>query len=315
MLGLLMKDHDQLFKILVLTLLEDFLQAFVPDLHQHLEIPSVRFLDREHNRVGRLRRMDVLAQVKLAGQSCYVLVLIEIQSQRDPNIGRRILCYLARMVEELDLPVFPIVLVTHPAPGLPAQANFELRAGPFTVATVRYRNVAVKSLDWRRFVRSTNPAEIALMSVMKIAAEDRVKVKTQIFRLLATLKLDPKKLDVIAGFVESFLEFGTQEQLEFERELDKVESGPEKETIMQLLTSWEKKGLEKGRQEGRQEGLAEGMLRARQLAILDALEARNLNVTAKTKAHVGKLTDETALKHALRKAITAASIKEFLMDV
>ena len=314
-----MKDNDQSFKILLQALLAHFLKAFVPDLHRELEIASLRFLDREQNHLRKLRRVDILVEARLAGKKCYILVLVEIQSQRDSRIGQRLHEYMSCLTVAHGLPVFPVVLITYPAPRLPARSCFRVMAGPFEVATLTYRNVVLKSFDWRRFVRSTNPAEIALMATMKIAPEDRVRVKAQIFRLLATSTMDAKKLNVIAGFVEHCLEFDAQEQLDFQRELGKLGNRADKAKIMELMTSWEKKGLEKGLErglaKGLKQGLEAGMLRARQLAILDALEARFEVVPQRIKSRVLKLTREADLRKALREAITTTSLDQFRREI
>lgn len=255
-----MRDNDQHFKILFKAVFIDFLAAFAPDLHRQIEVSSVQFMDRELNRIRRLRRVDILVKARFRGQECFFLVLVEIQSQPSPGMGGRLLIYVPRLFEEHGLATIPFVVVTCPAPSLPETGRFVLAVGDFVSTTQNYRNLALKSLDWRKFARSTNPAEIALMSVMKIAPEDRVRAKLQILRLLTTLTLDEKKMDVIAGFVEENLELSPEESREFEAELEKVESENEKEKVMELMSSWKREGIAIGRTQGRTEGRAEGRI-------------------------------------------------------
>ena len=68
-----------------------------------------------------------------------------------------------------------------------------------------YRVVQLNRMDWRQFLRLRNPAATALMAKMNIRPEDRVKVKAQVLRLLVTLQLNRRKMDLIAGFVDRYL--------------------------------------------------------------------------------------------------------------
>jgi len=99
---------------------------------------------------------------------------------------------------------------------------------------------------WRDFARRPNPAAAALMARMNIRPEDRVKAKLQILRLLATMRLDLEKMNLIAGFVENYLTLTTKEELAFERELDKLDDNEQKASVMELMTSWERKGRQEG---------------------------------------------------------------------
>jgi ABC-type Na+ transport system ATPase subunit NatA len=81
---------------------------------------------------------------------------------------------------------------------------------------------------------------------MNIRPADRAKVKLQILRLLATLRLEPEKMDLIAGFMETYLALTAREELAFEEELDKLESREQKASVMELMTSWERKGRAEG---------------------------------------------------------------------
>ena len=89
---------------------------------------------------------------------------------------------------------------------------------------------------------------------MQIAARDRPKVKVQCLRLIATLKLDPARSHLIAGFVHTYLKLTGQEFVRFEREIGEV-SPEERETVLTLTNEWieigEARGLEQGMEKGR----------------------------------------------------------------
>ena len=58
-------------------------------------------------------------------------------------------------------------------------------------------------------------------------------------------------MDLIAGFMENYLALNAKEELAFQKALDKIETNIEREAVMELMTSWERKGRQEGRQEGR----------------------------------------------------------------
>ena len=126
-----------------------------------------------------------------------------------------------------------------------------------TVLQFDYTVIQLNRIPWRRFVNQHNPIASALMAKMKMAPRDRARVKVQCLRLLATLKLDPAKTKLIAGFVDSYLQLTDVEMKHYERELAAL-ADQEKKDVLDILTSWERQGMEIGKEEGRQIGKEEG---------------------------------------------------------
>lgn len=93
------------------------------------------------------------------------------------------------------------------------------------------------------------------MAKMRIAKQDRPKVKAECLRLLVTLRLDPAKTQLISRFVDTYLRLNSNEEQSFQAEVDRMEIR-QKEEIMEITTSWEEKGIEKG--------MAKGMTQERQ---------------------------------------------------
>jgi flagellar biosynthesis/type III secretory pathway protein FliH len=156
------------------------------------------------------------------------------------------------------------------------------------------------------------------MAKMDIAHSDRVRVKLECLRLLATLKLNRPKLKLISGFVDAYLDLSSEEQTTFEAE---VEALPTEETdkVMEIVTSWMKEGLKQGRTEGRREGrtegrrqgLEEGQLKAMRYDVVEILEARFKKVPYGLKSAIRTVKDRKRLRLLLRQAATVASLKEF----
>ncbi len=93
----------------------------------------------------------------------------------------------------------------------------------------------------------------ALMSKMKIEKKERAKVKVECLRSIVTLKLDPARVSILSGFVDSYLSLNAVEEVEFEREVASIKKESEKERVMQIVTIWMEQGIEQGRIEGGKE--------------------------------------------------------------
>lgn len=94
------------------------------------------------------------------------------------------------------------------------------------------------------------------------------------------------KMDLIAGFMENYLALDAKEELDFQAALDKIKSSKERESVMELMTSWERKGRQEGRQEGRLDNIKRqlhvliGKLSSSQQRKLDCLEEAQLTKLA-----------------------------------
>ena len=187
--------------------------------------------------------------------------------------------YFARLHEKYSLPVYPIVLFSHDAPQRPEPSRYQVAFPGKTVLQFDYSVIQLNRLSWRDYVSTPNPVASALMAKMKIAPRDRPKVRLECLRLLATLKLDPARSQLIGGFIGTYLELSAEEMKQYEREFAKL-SPEQKEANMELMNPWVKQGWEdgklEGRQEGRQEGIKTGIQEGRQ-AGKEELVVRQLN--------------------------------------
>jgi len=87
------------------------------------------------------------------------------------------------------------------------------------------------------------------MANMQRGPKDAARVKLACLRMLAKLQLDPARRELISGFVDSYLELTMEEEEQLGEELQELHP-QEKGGVMEIVTSWMKKGLEQERQEG-----------------------------------------------------------------
>ena len=239
-------NHDQLFKELLTTFFVEFLELFFPSVLDYLEPDSVSFVDKElftDLGQGEKKIMDIVALAKSKGQKpdYSFLIHIENESGSNTNFNERLFRYFCTLFLKYSRPIYPIVVFSYDSPQRLDKSSFVLGFPDKKVLSFDYQIIQLNRLDWRDFLKQKNPVAAALMAKMRIDEGDRPKVKAECLRLLVTLKLNPAKMQLISGFVDSYLRLNGQEEAVFQSELSKI-GLEEKERIMQITTSWEEKG-------------------------------------------------------------------------
>jgi hypothetical protein len=328
-----MKDHDRLFKELIGTFFLEFLDLFFPEVRAYVETGSIEFLDKEiftDVTSGERLEPDLVAKVRFKASPTFFIIHVENQAQPQASFSRRLFRYFSRLYDKYDLPVYPIVVFSFDSPR-ESQADFHLVSFPNKVVMeFRYDVIQLNRLNWRDFLDKHSPVAAAMMAKMSIAPADRVRVKLECLRLLATLRLNRAKMRLISGFVDAYLNLSLSEQKEFEANVATL-AAHETEAVMEIVTSWMKEGLKQGRREGRAEGrrqgraegrrqgraegrrqgLEEGQLRTARDDVLNILEARFKKVPARVKKALSTVDDRKTLKLLLRQAVTAVNLKDF----
>jgi hypothetical protein len=250
-----MISHDRLFKELLTEFFADFVDLLLPELSAYLDKSSLTFLDKEiftDVTAGERHEPDLVVRARFCGQDSCFLIHLENQAQPQPDFGRRMFRYFARLHEKYALPVYPIVLFSHDSPA-PQPDQYQVAFPDLTVMQFNYRVIQLSRLNWRDFMRKPNPVASALMAKMGMSAEERPRVKLECLRLLATLQLNPARLRLISGFIDTYLRLTAQEMLLFEQEADTLLERSEKVKVMELTTSWKEEGIIEGRREESQQ--------------------------------------------------------------
>lgn len=238
-------DHDRLFKELLRTFFTEFLELFLPDVAAYVRQGAVEFLDKEvftDVTAGERHEVDLLAKARFRDRDdAFFLIHVENQAEAQDAFAKRMFRYFARLHEKFDLPVYPIAVLSYDSPLRPEPDEYRVTFPDRTVLDFRFAVIQLNRLNWRDFARRPNPVAAALMAKMRIAPEDRVRVKLECLRLLVTLRLDRARMTMIASFVDSYLRLNAQEQVALRAEVDAM---PETEqTPIRWLTSWHYEGM------------------------------------------------------------------------
>ncbi|WP_026731275.1 DUF4351 domain-containing protein [Fischerella sp. PCC 9605] len=246
-----MIDHDRLFKELLTTFFVEFLELFLPEVAAYIERESLEFLDKElftDVTAGERYETDLIVKAKFREQESFFLIHVENQSYNQPDFSKRMFRYFSRLYEKFDLPVYPVVVFSFDNPKTP-QPNLHKVAFPNKlVLSFSYDVIQLNQLNWRDFLRQQNPVATALMAKMNIASTERRQVKFECLRLLATLRLDPARMRIISGFVDTYLRLSAEEERLLRADIARIEPR-EQEVVMQIVTSWMEEGIEQGKQQ------------------------------------------------------------------
>src|SRR5699024_2738880 len=104
-------DHDCLFKELIQTFFQEFMQIFFPEAYADIQYSTVTFLEQELFTdivKGEKRRIDIMAEVKIKDRDELILVHIEPQSYYQEGFHERMFIYCSRLYEKYRKPILPI---------------------------------------------------------------------------------------------------------------------------------------------------------------------------------------------------------------
>lgn len=246
-----MIDHDRLFKELISTFFVEFLDLFLPQVASQIDRDSIQFLPQDvftDVTFGEKKEIDLLAQCRFEQQETYFLIHVENQSYTESEFAKRMFKYFARLHEKYDLPIYPVVIFSFDEPKRAESQNYRVTFGDLKVLEFQFAAIQLNRLSWRDFLTQHNPVAAALMAKMNIAVSERPQVKAECLRLLTTLRLDPARMQLISGFIDTYLRLDDTEKQVFQAVISTM-GLDEREEVMQIVTSWQQEGVEIERRE------------------------------------------------------------------
>jgi hypothetical protein len=249
-------QFDSPWKEILEVYFEDFMLFFFPQVHAEIDWSrGYDFLDQELAQVVRdaelgKRLADKLVKVwKLSGEETWVLVHIEIQSQKESQFGERMFVYYYRLRDKYDLPIASLAILGD---------EWETwRPEPFETelwgCEVSFRFPIIKLLDylprWAELEASQNPFAIVVMAHLKTKETRnnplaRKEWKFNLTRLLYERGYERQDIINLFRFIDWILELPFELKRSFRDELEEYE----RENQMPYVTSIERMGIEQERQ-------------------------------------------------------------------
>jgi hypothetical protein len=278
-------QFDSPWKEILEVYFEDFMLFFFPQIHAEIDWSrGYDFLDQELAQVVRdaelgKRLADKLVKVwKLSGEETWVLVHIEIQSQKEGQFGERMFVYYYRLRDKYDLPIASLAIL--------GDEWDTWRPEPFESelwgCEVSFRFPMIKLLDylprWAELEASQNPFAIVVMAHLKTKETRnnplaRKEWKFNLTRLLYERGYERQDIINLFRFIDWILELPFDLKRSFRDELEEYE----RENQMPYVTSIEQMAEAKG-DERRQQ--------------LIALKMIQENIPLETIARITELTIE-----------------------
>lgn len=242
--------HDQLFKELIHTFFEEFLEVFFPDVHHHIDFTSIKPLPEEvftDLLKGESIRADIVIETKLKDKDTLLIIHVEPQSYGQSNFHERMYHYFSLLYNKYRKPILPIAVFSYDEKRH-EQNEFQIEFPFFQVLTFNFLILPLREENWRKYIKSNNPVAAALLSKMGYTEEERVQVRKEFLRMMTKMELDPARTRLIFGFFEQYLKLNELEEAELMEEIKQVD---EADDILKLPISWEEKGIEKGKKDER----------------------------------------------------------------
>ncbi|MCC3358753.1 transposase [Bacillus sp. REN16] len=240
-------DHDRLFKMLIKSFFQEFMEAFFPEECAFINFSTVKFMEQEVITdifKGEKRRIDILAEVTMKFEDKLILIHVEPQSYYQEEFNERMFIYLSRLYEKYRIPILPIAVFSYnERKDIPQK--FTINFPTSQILEFNYLQLHLKKKNWREFIKTDNPAVAALLSNMGYTKEERIQVRLEFLRMISRMELDPARMELLYGFFETYLKLTREEEVQVEKEIAKL---PEEEAdrILELPNSYFERGIEKG---------------------------------------------------------------------
>ncbi|MBF2017876.1 MAG: Rpn family recombination-promoting nuclease/putative transposase [Rivularia sp. T60_A2020_040] len=255
-------NHDRLFKELISTFFIEFIELFLTEIASDIDKNSIQFLPEEvltDVTAGEKKVIDLLVKVKYKQLETFFLIHIEAQSYSQQDFAKRMFQYFARLYEKYNLPIYPVVIFSFDEPLRPEPKIHSVTFPNLEVLKFEFAAIQLNRISWRDYLTQQNPVAAALMSKMSIKPQERPQVKAECLRLLTTLRLDPARMQLISGFVDTYLTLNEAEERTFLQTITTM-GLDQREEYMEITTSWERKALEQVALNSLREGLSVEMV-------------------------------------------------------
>ncbi len=263
-------DFDTPWKDILEAYFEECIQFFFPDVHPQIDwLRGYEFLDKELQKVVRdaevgRRYADKLVKIwTLDGEDIWLLIHIEVQSQRETDFAQRMFTYYYRLKDRFNRAVVSFAILSDDSPSWRPTRHVEELWG--CKSTFEFRTV--KLLDyqqqWSQLEMSRNPFAMVVMAHLKTLETASLPEQRQRWKITLTRGLYERgysRQDVInlTRFIDWILALPEDLEQSFWQSI----MAYQQEKKMPYMMWIERQAQQKGREEGREEGLRRGLIRA-----------------------------------------------------
>ena len=332
-------DFDNPWKEAIFKKFEAFMQFFFPAAHEQIDwTHKVVFLETELRIISKkaksgMRRADALAKVHLKdGREQWVLIHIEVQSQRDQKFAERMYIYNYRIFERYKRRVasFAILADEHDD-WRPCEYSHEILG---TRSTLQFSTAKLRDFrfNFDALRNHTNPFASLVFAHLKTQEtrglpSERLTWKISLLKNLFRCGMSKDDIREMIRVVDWLMDLPDNLQIEFESKLKELEE-PNPMAYVTTFEKWgrrdgieiglkrgrrlgKKEGLESGLEKGREEGREEGRVVELRSRINALLELRFGNVPQRIEKAIEVIDSMSRLDVLFKSAATVKSLDEF----
>ena len=250
----------------------------------------------------------------------YWLAHIEVQTQRDSTLPRRLLDYHYHIERRHRCRVITFVILGDLSPSW-RPGRFSSDVPPLGMS-LGYLSLKLIDLELKLELPRFRGNPVAMVVRAHLAAlrtrhdlEARYTQRVALVRRLYEEGFSRKDVVFIHGLIDRLMILPRPLMIRFRQELFTIEKDknmPYVDTLTRMsLQEGRKKGRKEGLQEGRQEGREEGSLTQARESVIEALEIRFGEVSNDLRERINAFDNLRTLKAQLRRAITVPSLEQF----
>jgi len=200
-----------------------------------------------------------------AGAEEWLLVNIEVQGYDDKDFAKRMFTYFYRILGKYNKPFTAFAIFTD------SRKNFHPKAYKYehlgTKNTYQYNTYKIRGQDEAALANDENPFAVVVLTVLlalkkkKLADEDLLNLKMQIFRNLYRRSINEQKMQGLQTFLNFYVRFAKWETTDkFKEEIQTLtENKKTMGTVEMVLERAKKEGRKLGMEEGIEQGIEKGI--------------------------------------------------------
>jgi hypothetical protein len=306
-------DYDSPWKTMLTAYFADCLAFYFPQAHQQIDwrIKPI-FLDKElaklrPNDQSQSLHVDQLARIQLLnGEPGWVLLHLEIQSQRDSQFAERLYRYNSRIYSSYQRRVATLAILADDVPQWrPQQFAYELLG-----CQVSLDFPVAKLLDYKAeaeaLLNMDNPFALVTFAHLQALATnpddwERQVAKFRLVRLLYERGYSRQEVINLFRFIDWVLQLTPELEEVFDEALEQLE----KEKKMTYISSLERRAISRGVEQGRVE--------TGRVNLLLLLQSKFSVLPPVIVTYIQTLEDADHLQLLFNRALTAVSLDD--MDI
>ena len=300
-------NFDLPWKDMLENYFEEFMSFFFPQAYNDIEWEKhYELLDTEFQQIAQeaeigKRTVDKLIKVwRKDGEESWVLIHVEIQSQKETDFAKRMYVYNYRIFDRYNRFVASFaVLSDENTNWRPSQFGYKIWG-----CNVGIEFPVIKLLDyrdqWDKLEKSKNPFAVVVMAHLKTQDtrsnyEERKAWKFYLSRRLYERGYKRGDIIQLLRFIDWIMRLPKDLENGFWQDIHRYEEEKNMPYIMSIEQSAIKRGIEQG---------------VRQM-LLDALDVKFEVVPENLIEHISNITDKNILKALHHYAIKCSSLEEF----